>query len=92
MPICLTTWRFQDNQRSRLAEAPGSRTQPAPEEAATDFEDREGHRAPFASVPDHIVGPVPTGLRRAVNVQLDGSSRTTPALSTLNEGREGNTN
>ena len=32
-----------------LAEAPGSRTQPAPKRAATDFEDREGHRAPFAS-------------------------------------------
>jgi hypothetical protein len=34
-----------------MAEAPGSRTQPAPWRAATDFEDREGHRAPFASVP-----------------------------------------
>src|SRR5919107_1902601 len=33
-----------------MAEAPGSRTQPSrsPREA-TDFEDREGHRAPFAS-------------------------------------------
>ena len=36
---------------SRMAEAPGSRTQPAREtRAATGFEDREGHRAPIASV------------------------------------------
>jgi hypothetical protein len=35
----------------RLAEAPGSRTQPSRDQReATDFEDREGHRAPFASV------------------------------------------
>jgi len=35
----------------RLAEAPGSRTQPSRgQREATDFEDREGHRAPFASV------------------------------------------
>src|SRR6478672_7219833 len=34
----------------RLAEAPGSRTQPSRStREATDFEDREGHRAPFAS-------------------------------------------
>ena len=37
--------------RGKLAEAPGSRTQPAHVLcAATGFEDREGHRAPFASV------------------------------------------
>jgi hypothetical protein len=36
---------------SRMAEAPGSRTQPSRDQReATDFEDREGHRAPFASV------------------------------------------
>jgi len=36
---------------SRMAEAPGSRTQPSRgQREATDFEDREGHRAPFASV------------------------------------------
>jgi hypothetical protein len=54
-----------------MAEAPGSRTQPAREtRAATDFEDREGHRAPFASVHfDYIVRhcaahefPVASGL------------------------------
>jgi hypothetical protein len=33
-----------------MAEAPGSRTQPPrAQRGATDFEDREGHRAPFAS-------------------------------------------
>jgi hypothetical protein len=33
-----------------MAEAPGSRTQPSRStREATDFEDREGHRAPFAS-------------------------------------------
>ena len=36
---------------SRMAEAPGSRTQPSRDQReATDFEDREGHRAPFASI------------------------------------------
>jgi hypothetical protein len=36
---------------SRMAEAPGSRTQPSRgQREATDFEDREGHRAPFASI------------------------------------------
>src|SRR5512138_587756 len=36
---------------SRMAEAPESRTQPTREtRAATGFEDREGHRAPFASI------------------------------------------
>jgi hypothetical protein len=36
---------------SRVAEAPGSRTQPSRgQREATDFEDREGHRAPFASI------------------------------------------
>jgi len=34
-----------------LAEAPGSRTQPSRgQREASGFEDREGHRAPFASV------------------------------------------
>ena len=34
-----------------MAEAPGSRTQPSRgQREATDFEDREGHRAPFASI------------------------------------------
>jgi len=42
---------------SRMAEAPGSRTQPSRDQReATDFEDREGHRAPFASI-----GPAPAG-------------------------------
>jgi hypothetical protein len=42
----------------RLAEAPGSRTQPAREtRAATGFEDREGHRAPFTSVRNIVAQP-----------------------------------
>ena len=41
-----SAWR----SRVELAEAPGSRTQPSRStREATDFEDREGHRAPFAS-------------------------------------------
>ena len=45
-----TVARSRNAGERRLAEAPGSRTQPAREtRAATDFEDREGHRAPFTS-------------------------------------------
>ena len=37
--------------RGWVAEAPGSRTQPSRDQReASDFEDREGHRAPFASI------------------------------------------
>ena len=44
----------------RLAEAPGSRTQPARvKRAATGFEDREDHRAPFASIPIQLPNPNP---------------------------------
>src|SRR5687767_14646219 len=45
----------------KMAEAPGSRTQPARvKRAATGFEDREGHRAPFASFLDRR-GPLHPG-------------------------------
>src|SRR5919108_5790985 len=61
-----------------LAEAPGSRTQPSRStREATDFEDREGHRAPFASA-----RPDSTRLRRV-------DTRSASAAPTAHSGYPG---
>ena len=56
MPVCLTPRRATATPkgwRKRLGVEPS----PPSKRAATGFEDREGHRAPFASVVDHTGVP-----------------------------------
>ena len=47
--------------------------------AATDFEDREGHRAPFTSVVDHNVA---SGAARRINPRGRSNTRTAAAFRT----------
>ena len=69
-----------------MAEAPGSRTQPAREtRAATDFEDREGHRAPFASV--HFDYIAPRSAAREFTVDIVSSAPIDDVDSGENERR-----